>query len=160
MRTYQVLSSRSPRFYSTFPGGLLGALSHVFVDAFTHRFRWGSNLLGLNGTLVDLPVRGPLSGAQTLQYLGHVLGSLLFISALVYVASSGKLTAWYGERNVKDARSTTTTARSSLLFWCFVLLPPTIAGFAAPRVDRSALFVVITTPVSYTHLTLPTILLV
>jgi hypothetical protein len=49
---------------------LLGALSHVFVDGFTHPGGWATERLALREVLVD-----GLTVSHALQYVGHVAGS-------------------------------------------------------------------------------------
>ncbi len=63
LRAYGALSTRRPSWWQTIASAGLGAVSHVFIDAFTHRGRWGANLLGLNGTVLKVPGLGELSGA-------------------------------------------------------------------------------------------------
>jgi hypothetical protein len=63
----------------TLSSALIGALSHVFVDGFTHRTGWAVPYLPL---LREELVPGVIV-AQGLQYAGHIVGSLLGLALLV-----------------------------------------------------------------------------
>ena len=104
-RSYRVLANGRPRLLVTSLSAFIGVASHVFVDSFTHRGRFGSNLLGLNDTLVELPLVGGVTGAGVLQYLGHTVGSLVGVILFVLVVSRRHLGEWYGEDEVDRART-------------------------------------------------------
>ena len=93
------------------------ALSHILIDAFTHSGRWGSDLLGLDEVLFTLPVRGAVSGARALQYVGHGLGSLIAIGLFLYIGRSRRLEQWYGTAAVASARTFTLPLTSRVQFW-------------------------------------------
>lgn len=133
LHSYRALAQRHPGFAVTLFSAVVGALSHVLLDAFTHSGRWGSELLGLDEVLFTLPVRGAMSGARVLQYLGHSLGSLIAIGLFLYIGRSRRLEQWYGEAAVTDARTFTMTATARVRFWivlaCVALL--VTAGLSA-----------------------------
>ena len=132
LRSYRVLSTRRPALWHTVVSATVGAASHVLIDGFTHTGRWGANWLGLNGVAFTAPLRGAMSGARVLQYLGHGLGTLLFILVLVVVSSS-RLKIWYGEGAVSEARSVRASPRQQMMFALIVLGPPVVAVAIAGR---------------------------
>lgn len=117
LHSYRAIVHRRPGVAVTLFSALIGALSHVLLDAFTHSGRWGSELLGLDEVLFTLPVRGAMSGARVLQYLGHSLGSLIAIGLFLYIGRSRRLEQWYGEATVSNARTFTMTATARVQFW-------------------------------------------
>ena len=77
---------RRPLLAVTVLCALLGSASHVVIDGFTHNGRWGAEWLGLDQWVVaDLPVRGELTAARGLQYLGHVGGSLIGLALFAQI---------------------------------------------------------------------------
>jgi hypothetical protein len=117
LHSYRVITQRRPGAWTTLLSALLGALSHVVIDAFTHSGRWGSDLLGLDEVLFTAPLRGAMTGARVLQYLGHSLGSLIAIGLFFYIGRSRRLEQWYGEAAVMDARTFTMTPTARVQFW-------------------------------------------
>ncbi len=102
-RSYRVLKQGRPRLLVTTLSAFIGVMSHVVWDSFTHSYRIGSNLLGLERTVFVGP-EGPVSAAKFLQYLGHTVGSLIGIMMLVAVVSSRHLGEWYGKDVIAAAR--------------------------------------------------------
>lgn len=102
-RSYRVLQHGRPRFLVTLWSALIGVLSHVIVDSFTHTWRTGSQTVGFDNTLFTGP-DGPVSIAKTLQYLGHTVGSLVGMLLFVLVVSDKHLGEWYGKDVIDDAR--------------------------------------------------------
>ena len=103
-KSYRVLKNGRPRLLVTALSAFIGVGSHVFVDSFTHAGRFGSNLLGINDILFEVPVLGGMSGARVLQYLGHTVGSLIGVLLFVLVVSKRHLGDWYGEDQIRAAR--------------------------------------------------------
>lgn len=103
VRSYRVLKQGQPRLLVTLLSAFIGVMSHIIVDSFTHSYRIGSNLLGLERT-VFTTANGPVSAAKTLQYFGHTFGSLIGIALLAMVVSSKHLGQWYGEDTIAEAR--------------------------------------------------------
>lgn len=102
-RSYRVLKNGRPRLLVTLWSALIGVLSHVIVDSFTHQSRLGSRTLGLDRVLFDGP-EGAVSIAKTLQYLGHTVGSLIGMVLLVLVVSDKHLGDWYGNDEIESSR--------------------------------------------------------
>jgi hypothetical protein len=117
LHSYRVITQRRPGALTTLLSALFGALTHVVIDAFTHSGRWGSDLLGLDEVLFTAPLRGAMTGARVLQYLGHSLGSLIAIGLFLYIGRSRRLEQWYGQAPVADARTLTMTVPSRVRFW-------------------------------------------
>lgn len=140
LRSYRVLGRHRPSSVVTVLSALLGSASHVFIDGFTHAGRFGSNWLGMNETLFTAPVRGDMSLARVLQYVGHVGGSALFVAALIVVASSGRLEAWYGREAVAEARSLSLAPAKRAAFRTTVAVSAVGAAGLASLTDRSVIF--------------------
>jgi hypothetical protein len=139
-----VLGTRWPAWWKTVPSALIGATSHVLIDGFTHRDRFGANLLHLNDVLFTLAGR-EFTSARVLQYVGHTVGSLVGLVLLVQIGRRRRLEQWYGSAAVAAARRFSLTAGARLGFWAVVALGPP-AGFAwASRTDDSVIFTVIVT---------------
>jgi hypothetical protein len=117
IHSYRVITRRRPGVVTTLVGASIGALSHVVIDAFTHSGRWGSDLLGLDEVLFTAPIRGAMTGARVLQYLGHGLGSLIAVGLFLYIGRSRRLEQWYGDAAVTSARSFRLSASSRVQFW-------------------------------------------
>lgn len=152
LRSYRVLGTRRPPAVVTLFSVVLGAGSHVIVDGFTHPGRFGSNWLGLNDVVFTAPIRGEMTSARVLQYVGHIGGTLAFVGALIALASSGRLTSWYGEQAVADARSVEASAGQRGVFWAVALAATVGSALVASATGRSTLFV----PVTVLTLTLVT----
>lgn len=103
-RSYRVLRRGRPTLLVTLWSALIGVLSHVIVDSFTHTWRTGSQAVGFHNTLFDGP-DGPVSIAKTLQYLGHTVGSLVGMLLFVLVVSDKHLGEWYGDDVIDEARN-------------------------------------------------------
>lgn len=144
LRSYRVLGTRRPSALVTLFSTLLGATSHVFIDGFTHSGRFGSNWLGMNDVLFSAPIRGDMTWARVLQYIGHFGGSALFVVALVMIASSGRLDIWYGEGAVARARSVEVSRARIVVFWAIAVVPTAGAAWFASATGRSAIFVPLT----------------
>ena len=144
LRSFQVLGQRRPRWVVAAPSAVIGIASHVVIDAFTHQQRWGAQLAGLDSVLFTAPVRGGITGARVLQYLGHTLGSVLSIVLLLVVARGGHLENWYGRDAVQAARAARPRRDERVVFWTVALAPPlvTVARFIA--IGQSPLFPALT----------------
>jgi hypothetical protein len=140
LRSYRVLGRRRPALAVTALSALVGAGSHALVDAFTHAGRWGANAMGLNDVVGTVPIRGEVTEARVVQYLGHLTGSVVFVVALVLIASTGRLASWYGDSEVARARSGPRTRGGPLLFWGLALVPVAVAVGASQWTGRSIIF--------------------
>jgi hypothetical protein len=122
LHSYRAITRRRPTTLVTLTSALIGALSHVLIDAFTHTGRWGSTLLGLDETWFTAPIRGDMSGARVLQYLGHTVGSAVAIALFFYIGRSRQLEQWYGAATVAAVRHFAMPASSRVVFWSTSLL--------------------------------------
>lgn len=104
-RSYRVLALGRPRFLVTLFSAFVGVASHVFIDSFTHAGRFGSNLLGLNDELFEVPVIGVITTARLFQYFGHTFGSVIGIVLFIQVVSRRHLGEWYGHDQIMTARN-------------------------------------------------------
>ncbi len=121
LHSYRVLGHKKPTTAVTLVSATVGAGSHILIDAFTHAGRWGANALGLNGFVGSVPLRGEMTGARVLQYLGHVGGTAAFVVVLLAIASSGHLECWYGTGAVAKAREAPPARGGPALFWAIVV---------------------------------------
>lgn len=117
VHSYRVIARRRPGVATTLVGALVGASSHVFIDAFTHAERWGATWLNLDEVLYTLPLRGDMTGAQTLQALGHSVGSLIAVALFLHIGRGRLLEQWYGPEVVAEVRDIRLTAGSRARFW-------------------------------------------
>ena len=140
LRSYQVLSLRRPPLLVTLVSAVVGAGSHVVIDAFTHRSRWGAQWLGLDRVVGTVPIRGEFTWARVLQYLGHTVGSVAFVLVIVWIASRGRLGQWYGPEAVDRVRRLRVTPGRRLLFWAVVLAPVVAAVASGPQTNSGRVF--------------------
>jgi hypothetical protein len=115
LRSLGVLGERRPPWWLTALCAWIGAVCHVGIDSFTHIYRRGSNLLGLNDVAFHIGDRRILE-AEVLQYLGHTAGSLVAVVMLWWIAQRGLLEQWYGDEAVERAQRapTSVTARVTM----------------------------------------------
>ncbi|MCP3988143.1 MAG: DUF4184 family protein, partial [Actinomycetia bacterium] len=145
VRSYRVLGERRPGFVVTLASAVVGAGSHVLIDAFTHGGRWGADLLGLNAVLFTAPIRGDFTVARVGQYFAHVVGSLTFVVLLVMVARGGLLERWYRAERVEAVRAYEPGLAERVRFWSMVFIPTVAAVVVVgPFFDRSPVFLTIT----------------
>ncbi len=140
IRSYRVLSTMRPSFVVTMYSAVLGAGSHVVLDAFTHKGRWGAELLGTDAILLELPGAGVASLTRTMQYLGHSFGSLIGLGLLLYTGHRRLLEAWYSERAVEIARRVRVSMGQRLVFWSLVILVALLGATVAVLTNRFPLF--------------------
>lgn len=140
LRSYRVLSARRPPLWQTLTSTLIGGASHILIDGFTHTGRWGADWLNLNGTAFTAPLRGTMTSARVLQYLGHTGGTLLFAALLLVIASSGRLVSWYGDEAVNEARSVRAPRRQRLGFAALVVAPTVVTLAIFDRTGIQSVF--------------------
>ena len=140
LRSYRVLGRREPATVVTLLSAVVGSGSHILIDAFTHAGRWGADALGLNGVVATVPIRGEMTGARVLQYLGHTGGTALFVATLLVIASTGRLERWYGAESVAEARQRPGTPGGPGLFWGVVVATVVAAVAVSRATDLSDLF--------------------
>ncbi|MCP3913253.1 MAG: DUF4184 family protein [Actinomycetia bacterium] len=144
VRSYRVLGHRRPARLVTVVSVVVGAGSHVAIDAFTHQRRWGADLAGLNSLVFTAPVWGQFTVARVGQYLGHALGSLAFVAVLLVIAGSGRLERWYGTEIVDVTRAHRPGRGERAGFWLTVTVPTAAAAGAALILGRPPVFLAIT----------------
>jgi len=125
LRSYGALTHTAswPRFRITLMSAVVGATSHVLIDGFTHRGRFGAAWLDLDSVSFDLGPAGVRSLPGLLQYAGHSAGSLLSLALLAVVGRRGLLEQWCGSEAVALARSQRPTRTQRLGFWAIVAIP-------------------------------------
>ncbi len=148
LRSYRVLSTRRPGPLTTLASAIVGSGSHVLIDGFTHAGRWGATWLGLNDTIATVPLRGDMTGARILQYVGHIGGTALFVLALLVIASTGRLERWYGSEAVDRARSQLVPWPVRLLFVAMVVGPVLLGSVVSGRSGVDVVFLGQTTGVA------------
>jgi hypothetical protein len=144
LHSWCVLGARWPAWWTTVTSALIGATSHVLIDGFTHRHRFGANLLHLNDVLFSLAGR-EFTSARVLQYLGHTLGSLVGLLLLVEIGRRRRLEQWYGVAAVAAARAFSLPAGARAAFWAVVAVGPPAGVAWASTTDDSVIFTVIVT---------------
>jgi hypothetical protein len=117
VHSYRVLATRRPAWWLTVSSALIGATTHVILDAFTHWDRWGARWVGWDDRRVDVPVTGLVRLPDLLQNLGHTIGTAICIALLVYIGYRRLLERWYGTDAVEQARGFTLTADQRVWFW-------------------------------------------
>jgi hypothetical protein len=142
LNSLRVLARRRPPPWQTATSALLGAASHLLLDAFTHEGRFGARLLHIESELFTVQGHA-FSGARVLQYVGHTFGSLLGALLLVRLARTRRLEAWYGDDAVRDARSFRLTPAARVAFWAIVALGVPVGAAWAGLTDQWIVFPVI-----------------
>jgi Domain of unknown function (DUF4184) len=114
---YRVLATRRPHLIITVTSALIGAGSHIFIDAFTHDGRWAARALGWDKTILFHAAHRDFSFARSLQYFGHTVGSLVCIMMLWRIARTERLEVWYNSDAVIGARRFRLSPRGRVAFW-------------------------------------------
>ena len=128
LHSYAVLSRRRPRLLVSIVSASIGVVSHIELDAFTHTGRWGARWLGYDDIWVILGrFRHPLT--SVLQYIGHVVGTLVAVLLLWAIGHRRLLDEWYGHGEVEQARDRTFGRTQFLTFWLFAAAGA-VAGLA------------------------------
>lgn len=144
LRSYRVLRRRRPAVVVTLLSAVVGGVSHVLIDGFTHEGRWGAGWLGLDQVIGAVPGRGEVTAARALQYVGHVCGTAAGVALFVHVGRRRLLERWYGRDAVAADRRVAVSPRQRLLFWSLALLPPLAAAAWTTAHDRNPIFATIT----------------
>jgi len=138
VHSYRVIVTRRPAWWITLLGACFGVATHILIDAFTHAGRWGATWVGLNDHLLTLPIRGDLSEARALQYVGHTLGSLAAALLILHIGRGRLLERWYGTDAVAVARRFELTRRSRWRFWTVVTAFTVLStGLLTPLVGQA-----------------------
>jgi hypothetical protein len=142
LHSLRVLAARRPPWWQTVTSALLGAASHIVIDAFTHRDRWGANWLDLNGEVFTVHGR-VFTGARIVQYVGHTLGSLAGLAMVAHIGRRRTLEQWYGHAAVAAARSFALGGGARLAFWSTVALGLPAGALWASATGESRIFTTI-----------------
>ena len=95
LRQLRVLSRRRPRLPLSLVSGLVGALTHVVWDLFTHDGAWGPrHVAWLRSTALEAAGHS-WSWAKVLQAMGHGGGAAVALYLLHRILTSGSLLGWY-----------------------------------------------------------------
>jgi hypothetical protein len=118
-------------FMVTAVSALLGGLSHVLMDSFTHRHGWGYN----HFDWLHLHIARDWQVADALQYVGHTVGTLLCMLLVARLCATGRVSKWNGSR---DSLSTTEQRFGGVpWFWSAVgLLSCACCAIAVLRIAR------------------------
>lgn len=145
IRTHSLraIRHRLPGFKVTLLSATIGAGSHILLDSFTHADRFMSKTLGLDRVLFNMPVRGPMTIARTLQFLGHTVGSVIGLAMMAFIGSRFLIEEWYGHDVVEGERSFTLRLRQRLLFWSIVAVGPIVGAIWSSVMDCSVPFSII-----------------
>ncbi|MEZ5322013.1 MAG: DUF4184 family protein [Microthrixaceae bacterium] len=95
LRDHRLTALSRHRLLVTFYSVLVGTLSHLVLDAFTHRdgvFVNGGPLSGVVATIAGVDV----TGYRLLQFVGHVVGSIAALAMLVVIARRRLMWRWHG----------------------------------------------------------------
>ena len=90
----QALARTRHPYHVTAWSAVLGGLSHVVVDAFTHPHGWAFERFALLRQLVF----GSVRVADGLQYLGHTLGTGMGVWWLWRMVQTRRISAWNGSQ--------------------------------------------------------------
>lgn len=88
----QALTGSRHPFSVTAYSAVLGGLTHLFADAFTHPHGWAFEHIGFLRTMVF----DWLTVATLLQYLGHTLGTALGFTWFSRLVASRRISHWNG----------------------------------------------------------------
>jgi hypothetical protein len=122
VHSLRVLGRRKPRLTVTITSAAIGAGSHIVLDGFTHKGRFGSRWLGLDRVLFRMPLRGEMTISRVFQYFGHTVGSVIGVLLLATIAKRHLLDTWYGETAVADARRFSLRPLQRVVFWTVATL--------------------------------------
>lgn len=96
LRQLRALAGRRPPLVTTVVSALVGALTHVTWDLFTHDDRWGpQHIAWLRSPAVSW-FGHEIGWAEALQMAGHVVGAVLALWLLSRILTSGSFRGWYG----------------------------------------------------------------
>jgi hypothetical protein len=121
LHSYAVLARRRLQPVITLVSVVVGIVTHIALDSFTHPGRWTVRKLGYD----DVAVRifghtEPL--ADVLQIVAHVVGSAVAILLLWAIGRRRLLEEWYGANAVAAARAPTPTPVDRSVFWSIAAL--------------------------------------
>jgi Domain of unknown function (DUF4184) len=115
IHSLRALRHRRPAWFVTFISALIGSLSHIFIDSFTHNERYASKKLGFDRLLATAGNR-QVTIANSLQFVGHTIGSLIGLLLLYRIGRQKLIDRWYGKRVVTNDRSFELTTAQRAVF--------------------------------------------
>lgn len=128
LRSFRVLAARRPAVWQTVTSALIGAITHIWLDSFTHADRNASMFLGLDARVpFDVRFGPPLTYARMLQGFLHVFGSLACVGILWVIGNRRLLDRWYGEEIVARHRDSYVSTPQRWAFWSIVGLGVPVA---------------------------------
>ncbi|MCB0985868.1 MAG: DUF4184 family protein [Ilumatobacter sp.] len=119
LHSWRVAWRRQPAWWITGVSVALGVATHIGLDAFTHKGRFGARWLGYDDAVVTVFGR-PTYVVSLLQYLGHTLGSLAGAWLLWEIGRRRLLERWYSNAEVDAARAVRVTLAGRVVFWAVV----------------------------------------
>jgi len=138
LRQLRALVDRRPPLVVTVASALVGAVSHVGWDLFTHPARWGpQHIAWLRSPSPSLLGR-TVTWASALQYAGHVGGALVAVYLLSRILTSGSFRRWYGIAPEPVVDGTSRPPAGALRFWAVVTVG-VVAGLAAATIGHPGL---------------------
>lgn len=90
------LAYSRPAAWITCLSGLIGGLSHVFLDGFTHARGWAVQAFPSLQRVVTQVAGQPIVAWQLLQYLGHAFGSLAGLLLMAALVERRQFSRWNG----------------------------------------------------------------
>ena len=110
---------------------LVGGLSHVFVDGFTHWDGWAARRIEWLRHGFVFESGHYLSMSRLLQYLGHTLGTAIGFAMLAYLVARHCVTRWNLPARVPAAQPVVPRFWFPFVLSAFVSLPLGLASVAA-----------------------------
>ena len=133
LHSYRALRERWPQWWMTLYSAIIGVGSHILLDSFTHKKSFMAKWLGLDRTLFRAPWESGVSIARTLQYIGHIAGTIGGVLMLMAIGRRQLMEQWYGRETVIAARRFKLRRSQRYLFWTItlsgLLLGPALATF-------------------------------
>ena len=133
LHSYRALRERWPLWWMTLYSAVIGVGSHILLDSFTHKKSFMAKWLGLDRTLFRAPWDSGVSIARTLQYIGHIAGTIGGLLMLLVIGRRRLMEQWYGLETVVAARRFKLRRSQRYVFWTItlsgLLLGPALASF-------------------------------
>jgi hypothetical protein len=106
---------------------LIGGLSHVFVDGFTHFDGWAARRIEFLQSVAFEVGRHGVSVARVLQYVSHIFGTALGVAMFAWLISRRRFSAWSGAAPAAAPVSNTPRFWVPLLIGCVLALPAALS---------------------------------
>ena len=134
LRQLRALAGRRPPWPMTAASALVGALTHVGWDLFTHPGRWGARHIAWLRSEAPTILGRRVTWSTVLQYAGHVLGAAVALYLLAHILRSGAFRRWYGLDGLDPDRPPPAVA-GRVRFWGISALGA-VVGFALAAVGE------------------------